>query len=318
MRSVKLAPAPKDGVLPENFFVTSNRKTWIILNGKKIEVKHIRMDGCIVVDLERNEAYCLEPRKVKKGMLVVVGKEGVIEEGELQFLSSTVSTEKPTPILIKRVAKWVKEVKASGGRVFAVTGPAVIHSGGREALAEIIKRGYIDVLITGNGFAVHDIEASIYGTSLGMSLKNGSYVYHAHHIWTINKIREMGSIKEAVKCGIIKDGVMYECVKRGVKYIIVGSIRDDGPLPETITDMILAQDIIREEIKKGVDLVLCLATMLLTIGVCNMLPYDTRVVVVDINPMVVTKVYDRGSQQVIGIVTDVSLFLRELCRELIQ
>ncbi len=312
MKSVKLMPAPNDGVLPDNFFVTSNRRTWILLNGEKIKVKDIRMDCCIVVEPEKRLAYCLEPRKVKKGMLVVVGNEGVIEEGEFRFMSGTVSSERPVPILIEEVAKWMIDTKRKGGRIFVVAGPAVIHSGGREALAKIVRMGFVDVFITGNGFVVHDLEASIYGTSLGMSLRNGKYVHHAHHIWTINKIRKLGSIKKAVEVGLVKDGVTYECIKRGIKYIIVGSIRDDGPLPETITDMIVAQDTIREEIKKGVDLVLCLATMLLTIGVCNMLPYNTKVVVVDINPSVITKVYDRGSQQVIGIVTDVGLFLREL------
>ncbi|RLF25759.1 MAG: TIGR00300 family protein, partial [Thermoprotei archaeon] len=197
-----------------------------------------------------------------------------------------------------------------GGRIFVVAGPAVIHAGGREALADIVRMGLVDVLIAGNGFAVHDIEASLYGTSLGLSLATSRYVEHSHHMWAINKVRAYGSIARAVKEGLIKDGIMYECIRKGVKFILVGSIRDDGPLPDTIMDMLLAQDLIREEIKKGVDLVLVLATMLLAIGVCNMLPYNVRVVVVDINPMVIAKVHDRGSEQVIGVVTDVGLFLR--------
>ncbi len=314
MESVSIKQVDKDGVLPDGFFVTSNRKTWIILNNKKIEVKDIRMDCAIVVDPKSETAVCLEPRKIKKGMWVVVGNKGVIEEGELRFMDSTVSSERPAIFTIETTAKLLAEVKEHGGRVFVVAGPAVIHSGGREALAELIRKGYVDVLIAGNGFAVHDIEASIYGTSLGVSLKDGSYVHHAHHIWTINKVNACGSIKAAVEKGIIKNGVMYECIKHNVRYILVGSIRDDGPLKDTITDMIKAQDIIRAEITQGVDLVLALATMLLTIGVCNMLPYDTRVIVVDINPAVISRVYDRGSQQIIGVVTDVGLFLRELAR----
>lgn len=319
MREVKLTPAPGDGILPERFYVTSNRRTWILFKGRKIKVKNIRMDGVIAVDPVKGEAYCIEPRKVRKGMLIVVSEEGVIEEGEeFRFMASPISIEKPIESLVDKIITWIFETRRRGERIFLVTGPAVIHSGGREALSQLIKKGYVDVLITGNGFAVHDIEASIFGTSLGMSLKDGTYVHHAHHIWAINLVNKCGSIKEAVKKGVIKNGVMYECVMKNIKYIIVGSIRDDGPLRDTITDMIIAQDVIREEISKGVGLVLCLATALLTIGVANMLPYDTRIVVVDINPAVIAKVYDRGTQQVMGVITDVGLFLKELIRRIIE
>ncbi len=317
MESVELKPAPEDGVLPDGFYVTSNKRTWIILNGEKIEVKNVRMDCCIVVDPVKKEAYSLEPRKVKKGMLVVVGEKGIIEEEPgFRFMTSPVSTERPTYLIIREVAKELIDVKRRGGRVFVVAGPAVIHSGGRNALAELVRMGYVDVLIVGNGFAVHDLEASIFGTSLGVSLRDGRYVHHATHVWTINKVNSCGSIARAVKLGIVRDGVLYECVRNGVKYIIVGSIRDDGPLKDTITDMVKAQDVIREEIIRGVDLVLVLATMLLGIGVCNMLPYHVKVVFVDINPAVIARVYDRGSTQIRGVVTDVGLFLRELVRVL--
>jgi len=314
MEEVNLAPAPDDGILPEGFFVTSNRKTKICLKGKLIPVKNIRMDCCIVVDPLKEEAICLEPRKVKKGDLIVVGNKGVIEEGELEFMTSPISPERPAWIMARDVAKLIKSIKGKGGRIFVVAGPAVVHAGGREALAKLIRMGFVDVLITGNGLAVHDMEASIYGTSLGRSLKNGRYVHHAHHIWTINKVNSLGSIANAVKTGLVRDGIMYECVVNNVKYIIVGSIRDDGPLKDTITDMIKAQDIIRAEITKGVDLVLGLASALLVIGVANMLPYDVTLVVVDINPSVLIKIYDRGSKQTICINSDVGLFLRELVR----
>ncbi|RLE57446.1 MAG: TIGR00300 family protein [Thermoprotei archaeon] len=317
MESVELKPAPDDGVLPDGFYVTSNKRTWIILNGEKIEVKNVRMDCCIVVDPVKKEAYSLEPRKVKKGMLVVVGEKGVIEEEPgFRFMTSPVSTERPTYLVIRETAEELINVKRRGGRVFVAAGPAVIHSGGRDALAELVRMGYVDVLVVGNGFAVHDLEASIFGTSLGVSLRDGKYVHHATHVWTINKINSCGSIAKAVELGIVRDGVLYECIKRGVKYIIVGSIRDDGPLKDTITDMVKAQDVIREEIVKGVDLVLVLATMLLGIGICNMLPYHVKVVFVDINPAVIARVYDRGSTQIRGVVTDVGLFLRELVRVL--
>ncbi|MCD6509495.1 MAG: TIGR00300 family protein [Thermoprotei archaeon] len=314
MKDAKLAMVREDGILPSDFFVTSNRRTWVMVKGKKIEVEDIRMDCAIVVDPEKMRATCLEPRKIKKGMYVVVGNEGIIEEGEMEFMLSAVSSERPAVHIINEVIRTLLEVKRRGGRIFVVAGPAVIHAGGREALAQLIRWGYVDVLIAGNGLAVHDMEASIYGTSLGVSLRDGRHIHHAHHIWTINRVNACGSIKDAVNRGLVKDGIMYECVKNDVKYILVGSIRDDGPLKDTITDMIKAQDMIREEIKKGVDLVLALATMLLTIGVCNMLPYEVKVIVVDINPAVISKVYDRGSQQVVGVVTDVGLFLRELIR----
>jgi len=317
--NVKLAPAPKDGVLPEKFFVTSNRRTWILLNGERIEVKNIRMDCCIVVRPEERVALCVEPRRVKRGELVVVGDEGVLEEGEeFRFMGEVTSPERPAHIIVEELAKLMIEVKKRRGRIFVVAGPAVIHAGGREALAEIIRSGLVDVLITGNGLAVHDIEASVYGTSLGVSLETGEYIDHRNHIWTINKVRDVGSIREAVNRGVVKDGVMYECIKNNVKYILVGSIRDDGPLPDTIMDMVRAQDEIRREILKGVDLVLCLATALLTIGVCNMLPYRVKVFVVDINPAVGIKVKDRGSQQVFSVVTDVGLFLRNLAKVIKQ
>jgi len=312
--SVKLLPATENGVLPEGFFVTSNRRTWIILNGKMIEVQNIRMDCCIVVQPDEEKAFCIEPRKVKKGELVVVGTEGVIEEGEFKFMTEPTSPERPAHLIIKELARLLLNVRKKKGRVFIVAGPAVIHAGGREALSELIRLGFVNVLIAGNGLAVHDIEASIYSTSLGVSLETGEYIDHRNHIWTINKIRAVGSIKEAVEKGIIKNGIMYECVKNKVKYILVGSIRDDGPLPDTIMDMIEAQDKIRDEILKGVDLVICLATALLTIGVCNMLPYWIKVFVIDINPAVGIKVKDRGSHQIVSVVTDVGLFLRNLVK----
>lgn len=315
-RSAKLVPAPADGVLPDGFFVTSNRRTWVALEGQLVEVRDIRMDCCIVVDPSRGEARCVEPRKVRRGMLVVVGREGVVEEGGFRFMGESASSERPAHAAARDVARMIVEAKGRGERVFVVAGPAVIHSGGREALAELVRRGLVDVLIAGNGFAVHDIEASLYGTSLGMSLSDGRYVDHSHHMWAINVVRRCGSIRAAVELGLVRDGVMYECVRRGVKCILVGSIRDDGPLPDTIMDMLAAQDAVREEVRRGVGLVLCLATMLLTIGVCNMLPHDVRVVVVDINPAVVAKVHDRGSLQAVGVVTDVGLFLRELVRAL--
>jgi len=313
--SVRLIPAPKDGVLPEGFFVTSNRRTWILLRGKRVEVQNIRMDCCIVVHPEEGVAICIEPRKVKKGDLVVVGEEGVFEEkGEFKFMAEPTSPERPAHVAVKELAKLMIEVKQRGGRIFVVAGPAVVHAGGRDALAEIIRAGLVDVLITGNGLAVHDIEASLYGTALGVSLETGEYVDHRNHIRVINKVRAIGSIREAVDRGIVKNGIMYECVRMGVKYILVGSIRDDGPLPDTIMDMIKAQDEIRKEIIRGVELVICLATALLTIGVCNMLPQWVKVFVIDINPAVAIKVKDRGSQQVFSVITDVGLFLRDLAK----
>jgi len=310
MADARLVPAPADGVLPDGFFVTSNRRTWVSIGGRWIPVERQRMDCCIVV--EEGKAYCLEPRRVRRGMLVVVGEEGVREKGGMEFMSSQVSPERPAWLAAKQLAEEMVEVRRRGGRIFFVVGPAVIHSGGREALASVVRKGFVDLLIAGNGFAVHDMEASIYGTSLGRSLRDGRYVHHATHIWTINRVNAAGSIKAAVESGLVKDGVMYECVRRGVRYILVGSIRDDGPLKDTVTDMVVAQDMIREEIARGVDIAVVLATMLLGIGVGNMLPYDTRLVAVDINPAVVSKLYDRGSQQVTGVVTDVGLFLKEL------
>jgi lysine-ketoglutarate reductase/saccharopine dehydrogenase-like protein (TIGR00300 family) len=272
-------------------------------------------------------AECVPIGDLRTGDTVVVGHRGIrVEPVERSrgprplfgFMGSAVSSEKPRSAAIEEAAQWMADARRDGGKVLVVAGPAVIHSGCRNALCELIDRGYVDVLFAGNALAVHDIEVALYGTSLGVPLTGGAApeAGHEHHLRAINTIRSCGGIREAVEASKLTDGVMYTCVRRGVDYVLAGSIRDDGPLPDVYTDVIEAQRAMRARIRGGVRVALMLSTMLHSIAVGNLLPASVYTVCVDINPSVLTKLSDRGSFQTIGVVMDVGGFLHDLLEAL--
>jgi lysine-ketoglutarate reductase/saccharopine dehydrogenase-like protein (TIGR00300 family) len=240
------------------------------------------------------------------------------EEEEFGFMSSAVSSEKPQALLVRRIADRMREVKEAGQRILWVGGPAVVHTGASPAMVRLVRAGYVDVLFAGNALATHDIESSLFGTSLGVDLAKGSGVPHGHehHIRAINTIRAAGSIAAAVESGVLTGGVMHAMVQAGKPFVLVGSVRDDGPLPDVHTDVIDGQRAMRDQLP-GVGFCIMVATMLHSIATGNILPASVPLVCVDINPATVTKLADRGSAQAIGIVTDTGLFLEELARELL-
>ncbi len=322
---VQFEPAPQEGVFPERFYATTNLLTLVRLKEQWVEVESPEMDCGIRVDPARMRAETLPIHKVKKGDLIVVGHPGVkvvpaekqMPREVFEFMSSPVSTERPKGLLIREIADSMKKLRREGGKILVVAGPGLVHTGASPYISEMIERGYIQVLFAGNGLAVHDIESALYGTSLGVYLdkKIRASEGHEHHLWAINTIRRAGGIRQAVEQGILTQGILYSCVKKGVDFLLAGSIRDDGPLPDVITDTLKAQDLMREK-ARGVSLVLMMATTLHAIATGNLLPAGVKTVCVDINPAVVTKLTDRGTFQAIGLVTDVEPFLRELSRYL--
>ena len=317
-------PAEKDRCVPDDFYSTTNHRTHVRLRGRWVEVQNQRMDAVIVVANDRAE--CRKLRDIKAGEPVVCGHEGIRVTPEFRerdrlgfaFMSNDVSSERRVEGSVARIAHMMRDVKKSGGRIAVVAGPVVVHTGGVEHFSELIRLGYVDVVLAGNALAVHDIEFALSGTSLGIDLLAGAPVEQGHrnHMAAINTINRAGSIRRAVESGVLKSGVMYECVSHGVEFVLAGSIRDDGPLPETLMDLVEAQERYAEELAKNVHMVLMLSSMLHSIGVGNMLPSWVRVVCVDINPAVVTKLSDRGSSQTVGVVTDVGLFLHRLAEAL--
>ena len=323
-RNAVLKPAEKDRCVPDDFYSTTNHRTHVRIAGRWVEVGRQRMDAVIVVD--GPQAECRKLRDVRGGDVVVCGHEGIRVTPEFRerdrlgftFMSNDVSSERRVEGSVARIAAMMRDVKASGGRIAVVAGPVVVHTGGVEHFAELIRRGYVDVVLAGNALAVHDVEFALSGTSLGIDLAAGAPVEQGHrnHMAAINIINRAGSIRQAVEQGILKSGIMYELVKHGVEYVLAGSIRDDGPLPDTLMDLVAAQERYADALAGNVHLVLMLSSMLHSIGVGNMLPSWIRVVCVDINPAVVTKLSDRGSQQTVGVVTDVGLFLHRLAEAL--
>ena len=323
--SLQLEAAPLDGVFPERFYATTNLETWVRLEQQWIPVESIEMDCGIRIDASTPKAQCVPMHRVKSGDLVVVGQPGVkvvpLERQQpgapFEFMASPVSTEQPKGLLIREIAESMQRVRRENGRILVVAGPGLVHTGASKYLAELIENGYVQVLFTGNGLAVHDMEADLYGTSLGVYVdkKIRASEGHEHHLWTINRIRKAGGIRQAVEQGLIRKGIFYSCVKNGVEFVLAGSIRDDGPLPDVITDTLQAQDIMREKVR-GVSFALMIATTLHAIATGNLLPASVKTVCVDINPAVVTKLTDRGTFQALGLVTDVEPFLRELCSDL--
>jgi lysine-ketoglutarate reductase/saccharopine dehydrogenase-like protein (TIGR00300 family) len=231
-------------------------------------------------------------------------------------MSAEISSERKVELAVRDLAKMMRGIVERKGKIAVVAGPVVVHTGGSDDLAALIRSGYVDVLLGGNAVAVHDIEHALYRTSLGVDLTTGRPVDagHRNHMAAINAIRTAGGISNAVHSGLLKSGVMYECAVNDVPFVLAGSLRDDGPLPETIMDLYEAQAAYTDALR-DTDLVLMLASMLHSIAVGNMLPSRVVTVCVDINPAVVTKLNDRGSGQALGIVTDVGLFLNLLAQE---
>jgi lysine-ketoglutarate reductase/saccharopine dehydrogenase-like protein (TIGR00300 family) len=318
-----LQPAPIDGCAPDDFYSTSNHHTWVRHRSEWLEVERQRMDAAIVI--ENGRATCRKLRDLRAGDPVVCFLDGIRVVPEFRerdrhgfaFMTGGISSERHVETSVERIADMMRDVKNSGGRTAFVVGPVVVHTGAAAYFCDLIRRGYVDVLLAGNALAVHDIEGALYGTSLGVSLQTGVPVEggHRHHMRAINAIRRAGGIREAVSSGLLTSGVMYECVKHGVPYVLAGSIRDDGPLPDTIMDLVEAQDRYAEALS-DVRMAVVLSTMLHGIGVGNMLPSWVKVVCVDINPSVVTKLVDRGSAQTMGVVTDTGLFVHQLARSL--
>lgn len=319
-------PAEKDRCVPDDFYSTTNYRTHVRIGGQWVEVKGQRMDAVIVVS--DGAAECRKLRDVRAGQLVVCGHAGIRVTPEFRerdrlgfaFMSNDVSSERRVEASVSRIAAMMQEVKRNGGRIAVVAGPVVVHTGGVERFSELIRSGYVDVVLAGNALAVHDVEYALSGTSLGIDLAAGAPVEQGHrnHMAAINVINRAGGLRAAVEKGVLRSGVMYECVKHDVEYVLAGSIRDDGPLPDTVMDLVEAQDRYAAALSKNVQLVLMLSSMLHSIGVGNMLPAWVRVVCVDINPAVVTKLSDRGSMQTVGVVTDVGLFLHHLALRLSQ
>ena len=319
IKEVNLVASTKDKVAPEGFYSSSNHTTHIFYGGDWIPVEEIEMDCLVVVDEEEKRAFVKPIADVKAGDKIVVGLDGVRvtppqrsreEQQVFEFMNSDVSSEKPLMNLINSIASEMKEIKAKGGKIGIVGGPAIVHTGSGKYLASLVKEGYIDVIMAGNALATHDIESNLFGTSLGIEVETGKIVAHGHthHMRAINRINNSGSIKEAVEDGTLTGGIMYECVKNDVPFVLAGSIRDDGPLPDVITDTVEAQKIMRHYAQE-VDMVIMIATMLHSIATGNLLPSRVKSICVDINPSTVTKLSDRGSAQVVGIVTDIGTFL---------
>ncbi|CAN5555945.1 TIGR00300 family protein [soil metagenome] len=319
VHEVILEPADEDMVMVDNFYSTTNNATQIYYDGSWINVQEMMMDKCIVVDTERKAAVCKMIRDIKKGDMMVVGEQGVRiipqerpREGVdiFQFMSSTSSSERPTQQIARKVANDLYNIKKDRGKIVVVCGPVVIHSGAAEAFAKLIRMGYVNGLLAGNALAVHDIENALMGTSLGMHVIDGTLAIRGHrnHMQAINEVFKAGSIKAMVEKGILKKGVMYECITNDISYVLAGSVRDDGPIPDVLTDVVEAQREYKKVIK-GTKMVLMLSTMLHSIAVGNMLPAAVKVIAVDISQPVVTKLLDRGTSQAVGIVTDVGAFL---------
>ena len=310
-----------EGVFPEGFYSTSNLPTEVLLGDRWAQVEQIEMDTAIAVDRKTQRAWCIPFQDAKLGMEVVVGYKGVrvtpLERSRqteiFSFMGSEVSAEKPKKVLIGEIAKEMHAIKKSGGRIVVVAGPAVVHTGAGRYLSRLIELGFVQVLFAGNALAVHDVEAALFGTALGINIESGMATEHGHehHMRAINRVRAAGGLRQMVQSGQLTSGVMKSAIDHGVDIVLAGSVRDDGPLPDVITDMIVAQQRMRAALS-GVRMALMLSTMLHSIATGNMLPAGVRTVCVDINPAVVTKLADRGSWQSVGLVTDVESFLREL------
>jgi lysine-ketoglutarate reductase/saccharopine dehydrogenase-like protein (TIGR00300 family) len=314
----------RDHCAPEDFYSTTNHRTLVRYEQQWLPVEEQRMDALVVV--RDGRAFCRRLRDIRAGDPVVIGMRGirVLPESKerdrlaFAFMSNGISSERQVETAVRQTAALIRHTLGLGQKVVVVAGPVVVHTGGAAPLASMIRRGLVQALLSGNALGVHDIEAALLGTSLGVRLSDGRQAEHGHrnHMRAINAIFRCGDVRRAVETGALTSGVLYECIQAGVPFVLAGSLRDDGPLPETITDMNAAQDAYARELKDA-GLVLCLGSMLHSIAVGNMLPSCVKIVCVDINPAVATKVSDRGTGQAVGVVTDVGLFLENLANTLV-
>ncbi len=319
----ELKTAECDRCAPEDFYSTTNQRTLVRQKTQWVEVQNQRMDAMVIV--QNGTAYCRRLRDIKTGDQVVVGMRGirVVPEAkerdrqQFAFMSNDISSERQVETAVQQTLAMMRQARAEGKRIVAVAGPVVVHTGGVGSLSALIRHGWIQAVLAGNALAVHDIESALFGTSLGVRASDGRQEEHGHrnHMRAINAVYHAGSIAKAVESGRLRRGIMYECVKAGVPFVLAGSLRDDGPLPDCITDMNQAQDAYAAQLQ-GAGVVLCLSSMLHSIAAGNMLPAWVKVVCVDINPAVPTKVSDRGTGHALGVVTDVGLFLEVLTRKL--
>ncbi len=323
-KEVMLKPASKNFVMPDNFYSTTNNNTQIFLKGKWIQVDNMMMDKCIVV--KGNKAKCVPILDLKKGDKIVVGEEGLRitppkrpREGMnvFQFMGGSSSSERPTQHIAKKVAEDIFKTRKLGGKIVFVGGPAIIHTGAADSVSTLIKLGYINAVLAGNALAVHDIENATLGTSLGMNVHDGTLAVRGYrnHMQTINSVFKAGSISKMVRSRKLTKGIMYECVKKNIPFVLAGSIRDDGPLPDVITDITIAQKKYKEVLKNA-NMVIMASTMLHSIATGNMLPADVKIIIIDINQPTVTKLMDRGTWQALGIVSDVGAFLPMITQEI--
>jgi lysine-ketoglutarate reductase/saccharopine dehydrogenase-like protein (TIGR00300 family) len=318
---VRCQAAPADGVLPDHFYATTNLPTEVLVNGRWLPVSGVEMDLAIAVEDGMNKAFTVPMADVRAGQMVVVGTQGVRvsypprdnNDAAFRFMASSVSAEKPKRPLLQRIVQAARRVKAAGDKILLVGGPAIIHTGAGPVLERLIRDGWVDVLFAGNALAAHDIESALFGTSLGVPVGGHApgHEGHAHHLWAINRIRKAGSIARSVAEGTLTQGIMHACVAHSIPYVLAGSIRDDGPLPDVITDVLAAQRAMRSLIP-GVGMAIMVGTTLHAIATGNLLPARVVTVCVDVNPAVVTKLQDRGSHQSLGIVMDAASFLEQL------
>jgi lysine-ketoglutarate reductase/saccharopine dehydrogenase-like protein (TIGR00300 family) len=319
----ELRAVERDRCAPEDFYSTTNHRTQVRIGDRWIETENQRMDAMIVVDNGR--AYCRRLRDLRAGDRIVVGMRGIRVTPESKerdrlsfaFMSNGISSERQVETAVRQTAALVRAALEQKLKVAIVAGPVVVHTGGVAGLAALIRGGFVHAVLSGNALGVHDVEASLFGTSLGVRLSDGRQEEHGHrnHMRAINAVYHAGSVRQAVECGRVRSGILYECVRAGIPFVLAGSLRDDGPLPDTITDMNAAQDAYAAELK-GAGLVICLGSMLHSIATGNMLPSWVKIVCVDINPAVATKVSDRGTGQAVGVVADVGLFLDLLAKAL--
>jgi lysine-ketoglutarate reductase/saccharopine dehydrogenase-like protein (TIGR00300 family) len=319
---VQLAPAPADGVFPKDFYVTTNEQTFITLDGAEIEVHPALMDCAVVVDRAARRATARKFHEVNRGMEIVVGHQGIkvvpvqrstAHTDVFEFMSTNISLEKPKSGVIREMATELQRTRTEGGKILVVAGPAIVHSGAAPHLEKLIEMGFVDLLFGGNALALHDIENALFGTSLGINLERGSLAERGHEnqMRAINAIREAGSISGAVETGALNSGIMAACVRHGVEFVLAGSIRDDGPLPEVISDTLEAQNAMRGKLT-GVTTALMMGTMLHSMAVANLLPASVKTLCVDVNPTAVSRLTERSTFQSLGLVSDLEPFLREL------
>lgn len=324
-RAARIERATRDGVFPDGFYITTNLPTEVFLNGRWTKVRNPEMDSGLLVSPNGKAVSTVKMADVQKGDRIVIGHEGVrvfpieahLAPREFEFMSSPISTEKPKSVMIRQVARLMKEERKAHRPILWVAGPAVVHTGGAPLMEKLIEKGYVQILFAGNALAAHDIENAMMGTSLGISMREGAPATsgHENHLRVINAIRAAGGIRAAVKKRILNSGIMHACIRHKVDFVLAGSIRDDGPLPEVITDSGEARDEMRRRCRRT-RLAIMVATLLHSVATGNMLPATTRVICADIQQAAVTKLMDRGTFQTIGLVTDAQPFLQELVAEL--